>query len=372
LEFNADAVSRENEIFDINKGRQEEIFRSFRSSRVIAPILLGIGVGFFMVYRNFDPTEFEKIRWTGTTLFWVGVATFFLIIRHLCYTLRLFILADGALSFRKCFELLFIWEFSTAVTPTSAGGAAVALFVLTLEKIPPARTAVIVIYKVLLDSIFYLLLFPVLFLFLGFHFISPETTGIHHIGGLGYTFLTVYGLMALQGGLMFYGVFFNPLGFKKLLHWITSLPLLNRFNEKANNFGEEVMIASKAMKGKSWSFHYKAFATTIAAWTCRFMMVNVLIYGIYSEMDHDMHTHAMVFGRVTSMYVVTLFAPSPGGAGFAEAAFVSFLSDYIPKTIASVVGLVWRMMSHYTYLLLGAAIVPNWIRRLLLERMSTK
>jgi uncharacterized protein (TIRG00374 family) len=370
--LNAVVVSREKGIFDINSERQEEIFRTFRSSRVIAPILLGIGVGLFMVYRNFDAAEFDKIKWTGSTLFWVGVAAVFLIVRHLFYSLRLFILADGALSFRKCVELLFIWEFSTAVTPTSAGGAAVALFVLTLEKIPPAKTAVIVIYKVLLDSIFYLLLFPILFLFLGFHFVSPETLNIHQIGGLGYTFLTVYGLMALQGALMFYGVFFNPKGFKELLHYITSLPLLNRFNEKANNFGEEVITASKAMKGKSWSFHYKAFATTIAAWTCRFMMVNVLIYGIYSEMNHDFYSHAIVFGRVTSMYVVTLFAPSPGGAGFAEAAFVSFLSDYIPKTIASVVGLTWRMMSHYTYLLLGAAIVPNWIRKLLLERLGNK
>ncbi|MFZ4543287.1 MAG: lysylphosphatidylglycerol synthase transmembrane domain-containing protein [Saprospiraceae bacterium] len=372
MAFNADFVSEEKRLFNINAKRQEEIFRSFRASRVLVPILLGIGVGLYMVYRNFDPAEFEKIRWTGRTFFWVGIAAIFLVIRHLFYSLRLYILADGALTFRKCVELLFIWEFSTAITPTSAGGAAVALFVLTLEKIPPAKTAVIVIYKVLLDSIFYLVLFPILFVILGFQFISPETIDIHHFGGLGYTFLTVYGLMALQGGLLFYGVFFNPKGFRNLMDWVTRLPLLNRFNEKAKNFGEEVMIASVGMKGKDRNFHYRAFGTTIAAWICRFMMVNVLIYGIYEDMNQDLHSHAIVFGRVTTMYVVTLFAPSPGGAGFAEAAFVSFLRDYIPTTIASVVGLIWRMMSHYTYLLVGAAIVPNWLTKLLLERRKQK
>jgi glycosyltransferase 2 family protein len=361
-------VKEEKEILTQTEQEQHEIFKSFRASRVLIPILLGIGVGLFMVFRNFDAAEFAKIQWTGRTLFWVGLAIIFLIIRHLFYALRLYILADGALTYRKCVELLFVWEFSTAITPTSAGGAAVALFVLTLEKIPPARTAVIVIYKVLLDSIFYLVLFPILFLLLGYHFISPQTHSFNDIGNLGATFLTVYGLMALQGGLLLYGVFLNPKGFRKLLDWATRLPLLNRFHERAIKFGDEVMIASEGMKGKDWSFHYRAFGATAAAWICRFMMVNVLIYGIYESMQHDFYTHAVVFGRVTTMYVVTLFAPSPGGAGFAEAAFVSFLSDYIPGTIASVIGLTWRLLSHYAYLVIGAAVVPNWIRRLIEAR----
>ncbi len=363
---------KKEDTFEQEEREQQEIFKSFRASRVLIPIVLGIGVGFFMVLRNFDAAEFAKIHWTGWTLFWCSIAILLLIIRHLLYSLRLFILADGILTYRKCVELLFVWEFSTAITPTSAGGAAVALFVLTLEKIPPARTAVIVIYKVLLDSLFYLALFPVLFMTLGFKFISPQTYSFADIGNLGYTFLTVYGLMAMQGGLLFYGVFFNPEGFKKLLDWATRLPLLNRFREKALHFGEEVLVASEAMKDKPWSFHYRAFGVTAAAWTCRFLMVNVLIYGIYDGMTHDLAAHAIVFGRVTTMYVVTLFAPSPGGAGFAEAAFVSFLSDYIPTTIASVIGLTWRLLSHYAYLIIGAAIVPNWIRRLLEARKKAK
>jgi hypothetical protein len=365
-------VKEEREAFEQNEREQQEIFKSFRASRVLIPILIGIGVGCFMVFRNFNADEFAKIQWSGRTLFWFGVASVLLVIRHLFYSLRLYILADGALTFRKCIELLFVWEFSTAITPTSAGGAAVALFVLTLEKIPPAKTAVIVIYKVLLDSIFYLVLFPILFITLGYKFISPQTHSFEDIGRLGYTFFTVYGLMALQGGLLFYGVFFNPQGFKKLMDWATRLPLLNRFREKALVFGEEVLIASGAMKEKPRSFHYRAFGVTAAAWTCRFMMVNVLIYGIYEGMQHDLASHFIVFGRITTMYVVTLFAPSPGGAGFAEAAFVSFLSDYIPGTIASVIGLAWRLMSHYAYLIVGAAIVPNWIRRLIEARNKAK
>ncbi|NJN77591.1 MAG: hypothetical protein HC803_04080 [Saprospiraceae bacterium] len=48
---------------------------------------------------------------------------------------RLHILTEGEFTWRKCFELIFIWEFSSAVTPTSVGGSAVALFVLSQEKL---------------------------------------------------------------------------------------------------------------------------------------------------------------------------------------------------------------------------------------------
>lgn len=354
----------------VEQDAQHEIFRSFRASRVIIPIILGVGVVLFMLFRQFNPDDFSKIKWTGHTILWLGIALCLLVIRHLFYSLRLYFLADGLLTYRKCVELLFIWEFSTAITPTSAGGAAVALFVLTLEKIPPARTAVIVIYKILLDSIFYLTLFPLLFTIFGFKFMSPETQSWGQLGYLGKTFVTVYGLMFIQGALVFYGVFVNSQGFKNLLDWFTRLPLVSRFREKALRFGDDVAVASEGMKGKDWAFHWRAFAATAAAWTCRFMMVNALIYGFYEDMSHDLHSQGIVFSRITTMYVVTLFAPSPGGAGFAEAAFANFLSDYLPHTVALIVGFIWRLMSHYAYLVIGAAIIPNWIRRLLDKRKA--
>jgi glycosyltransferase 2 family protein len=354
----------------IDKQEEDDIFKSFKLSRVLIPIFVGLGVVFYMLFRKFNPDDFAKIHWTSHTLFWISIAVILLIIRHLCYALRLFILADGTFTYRKCIELLFIWEFSTAVAPTSAGGAAIALFVLTLEKIPPARVAVIVIYKVLLDSVFQFLLFPTLFLILGWQLLSPGVQDVNTLNQSAWVFLTVYSLMIAQGLLLIFGLFIYPVGIQKLLDYATKLPLLNRFRAKALKFGEDIVTASAVIKHKPFRFHICAFLATTAAWCSRFLLINCLIIAIAENVPTDFWSQAHLFGRVATNYIVVLFAPTPGGSGFAETGLVHAISDYVPETIGYVVALIWRLMTYYPYLITGAIIIPNWIRKLLAERKA--
>ena len=51
--------------------------------------------------------------------------------------------------------IMFIWKFSSAVTPTSIGGSAVALVVLSQEKLSTAKTATIVVYTIILDGLYF-------------------------------------------------------------------------------------------------------------------------------------------------------------------------------------------------------------------------
>ncbi|MCB0624860.1 MAG: flippase-like domain-containing protein, partial [Saprospiraceae bacterium] len=124
---------------------QQDVLKSIRLNRVILPILLGVGVVIYLLWRQFDPEEFAKIDWTRHTLFWVLATVGLLIVRHLSYATRLRILSNREFSWRKCIELIFIWEFSSAVSPTSVGGSAVAFFVLAQEKLSTAKTATIVL-----------------------------------------------------------------------------------------------------------------------------------------------------------------------------------------------------------------------------------
>ena len=356
----------------IDKQQEDDIFKSFKLSRVLIPIFVGLGVVFYMLYQKFNPDDFAKIHWTSHTFLWIGFAVILLIMRHLCYAARLYILADGTFTYRKCIELLFIWEFSTAVAPTSAGGAAIALFVLTLEKIPPARVAVIVIYKVLLDSIFQFLLFPTLFLILGWKLLSPGVESIDTLNQSAWVFLTVYGLMIIQGFLLIFGLFIYPVGIQKLLDFATKLPLLSRFRVKALKFGEDIVTASAVIKYKPFRFHLRAFAATTAAWCCRFLLINCLIIAIAENVPTDFWSQAHLFGRAATNYIMVLFAPTPGGSGFAETGLVHAIKDYVPETIGYVVALIWRLMTYYPYLITGAIIIPNWIRKLLEERKNNE
>lgn len=342
----------------------QEVLKKIKISRIILPIILGITAVLWLLLKRFDPTEFAKIKWTTHTLIWISIAILFLIIRHLAYSLRLYIISNRRFSYTKCIELLFIWEFSTAVAPTSTGGAAVALFVLIQEKLSTAKTVTIVIYKVLLDSIFFITVIPTLFFIFGLKIIRPDLHSWSQMDGWGYSFLTVYALMLTQGVILFFGLFLAPSSIKKLLLFFTKFPLLNRFKDRANTLGSEIEIASEEIRKHSWRYHLGGFCATIIAWVSRFLLINCLIIAIIPTTPLLFHDQILLFARVAIMYIVTLFSPTPGGAGIAEIVFGGFLSDYIPATTALVIAFLWRILTYYSYLLAGAFVVPNWINNL--------
>ena len=352
-----------NEPLDGFSEQQQQALRSVRTSRIILPILVGLGVVGYLLWKQFNLEEFSKIQWTAHTFQWIGLAFCLLVVRHLAYSLRLYIISGQQFSYAKCIELLFIWEFSTAVSPTSVGGTAVALVVLTQERIPAAKTATIILYKVLLDSVFFSTALPILLLLFGKNMIHPDDGDQLHTSD--YLLAITYVLMLSYGILLFYGLFVSPAKIKSILLGFTRIRFLRRFQERAASLGDEIIIASSDIKHQKMPFHVAAFAATAVAWCSRFLLINCLIIAIIPTISMDFWTQVILFARVATMYIVTLFSPTPGGAGLAEAVFGGFLSDYAPAGVALIIAIIWRLMTYYSYLLAGVIIVPNWINKIL-------
>ncbi|MCB9081056.1 MAG: flippase-like domain-containing protein [Lewinellaceae bacterium] len=351
----------------------QDALRSIRMSRVILPILLGVAAVAYLLWRKFDPAEFAKINWTGHTFFWIGMSVLLLIVRHLAYASRLYLLAKGSFSWLKCIELIFIWEFSSAVSPTSIGGSAVAFFVLAQEKLSTARTATIVLYTIVLDSLFFLTNLPLLFLFFGANMIRPGLTGWQDLGGWGQYFVFSYLLMFAYSSVFYYGLFINPRQLKRLLTGVTRIRFLQRFQARAAQLGEEMIVASGELKKQTWYFHLAAFTATGVAWSCRFLLLNCLIIAFVTGIATDFWNQFALYARLETMFVIILFSPTPGGAGFVEVLFGGFLTDYVSnKTLATVISTIWRLLAYYSYLFAGVIIVPNWIRKRVNERRLRK
>lgn len=352
---------------------QQEVLKSIRVSRIIAPILLGIGVVAYLLYRQYDADEFAQIKWTSHTLFWVIAALVIEITRHLAYSLRLYILSQGEFSYKKCIELIFIWEFSSAVSPTSVGGSAVAFFVLAQEKISTAKTATIVLYTIVLDTIFFIGTLPLLFLIFGTNMIRPGLTGFSDLDGWGYTFIFAYLLMAVYGTVFYIGLFQKPIQIKKLLIWLTKIRFLRKYREKAVELGNDLVVASRELKKQDWKFHIGAFLTTVIAWSFRFLLLNALIIAFVPAISLDFMSQFALYARLQTMFVIIAFSPTPGGAGFVEILFGGFLTDYVTdKTSGLVISTIWRLMAYYAYLLAGVIVIPNWIRKILNERKKAR
>jgi uncharacterized protein (TIRG00374 family) len=349
---------------------EESLLDSVKLSRIIVPTLIGLVVVGYMIATQLDLNQLDSINWQLSTLGWLFLAVLMYVIRHVFYAIRLKIMTSKAFSFWKSMELIVIWEFASAISPTSVGGSGVALLLLGQEKLSGAKTVSVVLYSMILDTIFFVLSLPILYLLLGAVIIRPGMSGFSDMDGYGVTFYTVLLAMVAYGGLFFYGLFVNPNATKRFLLLISKIPFLKRFKSGLRNTALDIRIASEELQHKPMIFHLKAFGATSGAWITRFLAINFIILALVSSAPIDLLNQAIMYARAETMHVITAFSPTPGGAGVAEYLFGGFYSDYIPAGIATLVALVWRLITYYPYLILGAIIIPNWIRKILASKQD--
>ena len=352
---------------------QQEVLKSIRLSRIIIPVLIGIGVVLYMMLKDFKVEDFKNIDWNNHLLFWIAASLFLLVIRHLAYATRLRILSDGEFGWLKCIQLIFIWEFSSAVSPTSVGGSAVALFVLSQEKLSTAKTSAIVIYTIVLDTFFFISSLTLLFMVFGYDMVRPGATSFSELDAWGKSAFIAYPAMFAYGFLFFYGLFFKPVGIKRLLVAFTKIKWLRKFRKRAVTLGDEIIIASKEIRTKNVLYHLGGFLTTAIAWSCRFLLLSCLLVGFVKSIGTDFWTQFAMYARLEVMYIVMAFSPTPGSAGVAELLFNGFISDYVDnKTVSNIIAFIWRLFTFYFYLIAGAIIIPVWIRGILNRRSKKK
>lgn len=386
----------------LNDGDTENVLKNISPTRIFLAAAIGISVIVYMFISEFNMDEFSKISWTAHVYIWIGVAIFFMCFRHFCYMVRLRIITDGFFSWKKCFELVMMWEFSSAVTPTSVGGAAVAMFAIAQEKLAAGKTAMIVLYTVVVDTFSFLTALLVFFLLFGPIMIQPASFSIPELmeSQWGTPFFIAICLMLAYGGTFFYGVLINASGLQRFLLFICKIPFLRRFKERAIKMTEDMELASKELRTKRWYFHVGTYLSTFLAWSSRFMVLNCLIIAFvaYSP-NEEIHKHytdfmsgivdlstfwqqVFIYARQQAMYVIMAVVPSPGGAGVAEYAFETFHYDYIPTsdrsdialagTLMVIMATLWRAFTYYVYLIVGAIVVPNWIRKILNRNKQEK
>lgn len=387
--------TEEKVVLDAAQTDGQSALNSISPFRIFLAAMIGLGVVVYMFVRDFNLEEFSKIDFNGHVFFWIGMAAFFMCFRHFAYMTRLRIITSGFFSWRKCFELVMMWEFSSAVTPTSVGGAAVAMFAIAQEKLAAGKTAMIVLYTVIVDTFSFLSALLVFFLIFGPIMIQPGSFTIGHLlneSQWGIAFFSAYCLMLFYGGAFFYGVLIDAKKLENLLLFICKIPFLKRFREKAIKITDDMDLASEELRTQTWKFHLGTYLSTMTAWASRFMVLNCLIIAFVAVSPNpevQAHYHnfmqgelglttlweqVFIYARQQAMYVIMAVMPSPGGAGVAEYAFQTFHFDYIPTeatgiaaagTLMVIMATIWRFFTYYIYLFVGAIVVPNWVNKII-------
>lgn len=335
-------------------------------------MLIGLGVVIYMITSSIDKAALDRIKWSPHTLGWLLAAILFLLTRHFLYSVRLYLLADKKITIWKCIKLVVIWEFGTAITPTALGGSAVFVFVLANEKLGTTRSLAAVLYSIILNTCFFIFSITFLLLIFGFNVIHPSFHSFNDNSQIGHTFLILFTVITTYGLLFAFGLFVSPVQFKKLLMLITSIPFLKKYRDGAIKMGDEMITASNEIKSWPVSYHLKLFGLTLLAWACRFLIVNCLLIALVTNANYHFYDQFKIFGRQVIMFIFMMFSPTPGASGFAEVFFGNFIGDYIPKSAAVIIALIWRFLTYYAYLIFGVIVLPQWLAGVMKKRREDR
>jgi uncharacterized protein (TIRG00374 family) len=341
-----------------------------RPWKIVLPIIIGLLVSFWLLMREFNVEAYRQIQWSYQATWWIFMAIVCMVIRDVAYMYRIRVLTNYHLKWRRSFPVIMLWEFASAITPTMIGGTAVAFFIINKEKIRMGRSIAVVLTTAFLDELFFILLVPVIFFLAGtdnlFNSLNPENLQPITLFGQGliYTFWIGYSILLIYTLMLAYGIFINPRAIKWLLLKVFSLPLIRKWRHRANRTGDDLIIASREMRNQSSGFWIKSFVATVFSWTARYMVVNCIIMAF---MINGLLENAIIFARQLVMWIILLVTPTPGASGVAEFLFNQLLNEFIPLHLSPSIALLWRLISYYPYLFIGAILLPRWIRKWIIK-----
>lgn len=340
-----------------------DLLKRFSLGRILLPVVIGVGTTAVLVLTTAGKTSETPLEWTWGTTRWMLLALLSLVIRDLMYMLRIRHLTDNQLTWWRTFVVIMLWEFASALAPGIIGGGFFfAIWILSREGIDAGRSITVITFTSFLDGIFIAIMAPLVYFTVGRdELFQGMATGEGWLGtGFFFTFWVVYAIIVVYKLFVAYALFVNPLFVKRALVGIFSLKFLRRWRRAMVTTGDQLIIAADGLKRRGWDYWWPGLVTTFCSWTARYSIVNCIVHAFHPGMgfSHDL----VIYGKQVIMGIIVLLMPTPGGSGIAEIIFRDFLGMYITVG-ADKLAFVWRLLSYYPYIAIGAFLLPRWVRR---------
>jgi glycosyltransferase 2 family protein len=345
----------------------KKIFQTLNPNKVWVPILIGLGIVFALFYSDPNLTTDNLKVVVDASPFFIFLSIFVIFCRDFGYVYRIREITDRQLTWSRAIYVIILWEFASAVTPSVVGGTAVAMFILNKEGIKMGKAIAYVMVTAILDNLFFVIGAPII-LFFAKGNIFPESKILESQLGnsLQAIFWISYTLYASYSFVMAAALFYRPRIFKWLLIRLFSIKFLRKWKHSAHEYGDQIIEASRQLSGKNYRYWLPIIGTTIFIWSSRYLMLNALM-GAFVPLD--VFDNIIVFARQVIMWIVMMISPTPGSSGTAEYFYGVFFEQFLGK-YTFVTSIVWRLLSYYPYLILGAIFLPRWIRQVFFKKKT--
>lgn len=301
----------------------------------------------------------RQVNWTTASWIWMIAALVFMVFRDFFYILRIRLLTHNKLGWKAAFYVIMLWEFASALSPGVVGGAAVAMFILNRETIPFGKATAVVIITAFMDNLFYVVMIPLVFLFIHQSDLFPVDQGSSL--ALTWWFWIGFAVIFFICSLLYLTIFWYPRLATRFLLFIFRLPFLNRWRFIAKEWGKDIEKASNEFKLETRMYWGKVFLTTIGSWISRYLVINAILNAF---LDLGLIENIKILGQQLVLWLFMLVSPTPGGSGVAEFAFGELLASFSSSAILLAgLAILWRLISYFPYLFIGSFLLPAWLRR---------
>lgn len=277
-------------------------------------------------------------------------------------------LSEGVISWLGAFRVQLSWDFTSAVSPSTIGGAPMATYAMTKEGLNLGGSTAIMLYSVLLDQIWFAIAIPILLVAGLFYEVVPPQVGF--VGEA--SMFILYVVLLGYASLLAYGVLVNPSAIKRVVKKLFKLPFLRKMEERVNAEAENLEGYADQLRRKPPTFLLKAFFFSTMSWLARVALATIVVLSLLPAPE------VLSLLRSLAMNLAFLVVPTPGGSGGVEGLFVLFQgplflqaeSQVDPSIRESFIGLglfLWRIISYYISVAIGMAATTWYINQKVVE-----
>lgn len=324
----------------------------FSKTYLIVSVTLSILGMAIVFYYTYTPGIFEHMAWKRLPGLLIALVVSFLRIWFNAAKIRY--LSEYEFGWIAAFRIILVWDFTSAITPSSIGGAPVATYVMTKENVSLGKATAIMLFSLLLDMLFFVTMITVLVI-AGFYLnIVPKNVGWV---GQGVMFL-IYVALLTYALFLAYALLVNPAILKKTVNIIFRFPLLRRYRDKMTKEAENLEQTSHELRKKPASFLLKSYGLGSLSWLCRMVLPTIVVL---SFLPADV---VLSFLRSIAMNLAGLFMPTPGGSGGLEGLFAIFQGPLMTKKgFIAISVFMWRFISYYISIGLGMMALTWYFNR---------
>ena len=338
---------------------KEDDVNNIKKKTYLVLISLAIIVLYFTLKDNFTLVVNQILN---INVWYLILALIFMGLYGLFRTLSLHSIIKD---FNKDFKLkdtvknMLITQFFNGTTPFASGGQPAQIYFLKKQGINlPTSTSIVVQNFVIYQAV--LILYGLLAIILNFFFdFFPKTTFLKQFILLGFIVNTAVMLFLL---IISFAKKASKFTVEKIIDFLYKIKLIKfriRIKNKLNQTIDKFYESAKKIRNNKKTY-IKCFLYNLVAFPFLYSIPLILLFSMENFTSLNIITSIVACSYVM---IIGSFIPIPGGTGGLEYAFVRLFSNYVSGHIISTLVIIWRFVTYYLGMILGAIVLSTNKRR---------